>query len=108
MKNISPGNFSSFFDKQIPKKKYLKFFVKFIFEYITKPHLKIDTIVKKVEQNSTKFDVKFTIINKRQPFTHNVNFLMENIDQFNFKKRDIAIIAFFNRYQHLENAKEHQ
>ena len=108
MQKMSIGNSSNFLDMQSIKKKYSKYFVKFIFEYITKPHLKIDTIVKKTEQNNTSFDVRFTIINKRQPFTHNVNFLMENIDQFNFKKRDIAIIAFFNKYQHLANAKERQ
>jgi hypothetical protein len=52
------------------KIRLIKLFVEFIYDFITKPSLKIDTVIKKSEHNQIKYYVKFVIANKRQPFVH--------------------------------------
>ena len=84
---------------------YVQAIVKLIYELMTKPQLRIDTVVKKNEKTIIKYHVQFTIVNKRQPFSHNVSFLMDHIGQFNFNKRDMALISFLNQYQNLENTR---
>jgi hypothetical protein len=70
---------------------------------LIKPQVRVDTIEKKYRGNKIIYEVKFVIVRCRQPFTYNVDFLMNNIKTFRFNKSEIAILAFYQQLQILEN-----
>ena len=43
------------------------------------------------------------MLHQGQPFKNSINYIIDNIHEFNFSKHDIAILAYYQMYQILEN-----
>lgn len=87
------------------KTKIIRFCIKLITNYVTKPQLKVDTIEKRKVKNKIMYYVTFIIVRRRQPFKLTVDYIIYNIGRLNFNKTDIVILSFYQMYQMLENAE---
>ena len=90
-------------DINLPKLHKTYLFMKILINFITTPHLQIDEIEKKCINNKISYYVKFVIVRRRQPFIHSVDYIINNITAFNFSNHNIAILAYYQMYQTLEN-----
>ena len=90
-------------DINLPKINKTYLFVKLIINFITKPHLQIDGIEKIRINNKINYNIKFIIVRRRQPFIHSVDYIINNINEFNFSSHNIAILAYYQMHKTLEN-----